>query len=217
MLKTIVNWILAIFRIRSSSEEVTQTEHAQTEPQPAAQAGDQTRQEGAGDLYHRKYSVRIVDAELTADQLMRKMKQDLNLFVPAAMATFDQPDRPMQKGDQIDIHITGPWNGPVRVSEVLPKSFTFVTRDGHLEAGHIRFSICDESGDANRLLFRIESWARSRDWLVRFTYEDLSITKLAQTNMWAYFCQSVVSHSGGTIDGNIEISTKRIIDDSSES
>jgi uncharacterized protein (UPF0548 family) len=92
-----------------------------------------------------------------------------------------------------------------------------VTRDGHLEAGHIRFSISHESGDANRLLFRIESWARSRDWLVRFTYEDLGLTKLAQTNMWAYFCQSVVSHSGGTIDGKIEISTKRIVDDRSES
>lgn len=217
MLKTLVNWILAILRIRSTSDTVRDIDAASTEPQPTARPGDQTRQDGDGDLFHRTYCVRIRDPKLPPGDLMRQMKKDLNQFVPAAMATFEQPGKEMEEGDQINILISGPWNGPVRVSEVRDRSFTFVTREGHLEAGHIQFSFPEEKTSADGMLFRIESWARSRDALVRFTYEDLGIARLAQTNMWAYFCQSVISHSGGTIDGNIEISTERIVDDSAES
>ena len=45
----------------------------------------------------------------------------------------------MRVGDEFTIRIPGPWDGPVRAVEVDATSFGFVTLEGHLEAGRIRF------------------------------------------------------------------------------
>ena len=61
------------------------------------------------------------------------------------MATFDKvtgaEDR-MAVDDEYFIHISGPWNGPVRVVDIDETSFTLATRDGHLEAGFYRVQSC---------------------------------------------------------------------------
>jgi hypothetical protein len=149
---------------------------------------------------------------MSAEELMATMQADPNRFSPQLLARFEKTkgeEGQMALGDEYFIHITGPWNGPVRVTEVTPTSFAFVTLEGHLEAGEIHFEAAPHPERANALHFEIYSWARSRDQAVRFAYEVAGIAKSAQTSMWANWCRCVVEESGGELVGEIEIVTEK--------
>ena len=115
------------------------------------------------------------------------------------MATFEKikglPSR-LQKGDEFHIHISGPWDGPVRVHEVKPHSFTLSTLQGHMEAGRIQFRVCGEGNGPVR--FEIESVARSKDSIVDFLYDKLPFAKIAQQKMWELVCESFYEDATGT-------------------
>jgi hypothetical protein len=92
------------------------------------------------------------------------------------------------------------------VVERTPSSFRFVTLDGHLEAGQIRFAA--ERGDL--LEFRIESWARSGDRLSNLLYHHLRMSKEVQLHMWTSMLERVAELAGGRLTGGIEIRTWRV-------
>jgi uncharacterized protein (UPF0548 family) len=94
----------------------------------------------------------------------------------------------------------------VRVVERTPSSFRFVTLDGHLEAGQIRFAA--ERGDL--LEFRIESWARAGDRLSNLLYHHLRMSKEVQLHMWTSMLERVAELAGGRLTGGIEIRTWRV-------
>ena len=71
-----------------------------------------------------------------------------------------ESSRPIEVGEEIRVRLPGPWNGPVRVIAVSECSFRLATLRGHMEAGEIEFRARD---DGDRLVFEIESWARSSD------------------------------------------------------
>jgi hypothetical protein len=85
----------------------------------------QTPSDGAGHFFHRQYRVDIAHPKLTPEDLMREMQANPNGFSPLSLAIFQktkgEKDR-MEVGDEFFIHITGPWNGPVRTIEVSPTS-----------------------------------------------------------------------------------------------
>jgi hypothetical protein len=112
----------------------------------------------------------------------------------------------MAVGDEYVVRMPGPWDGPVRVVERTPSSFRFVTLDGHLEAGQIRFAA--ERGDL--LEFRIESWARSGDRLSNLLYHHLRMSKEVQLHMWTSMLERVAELAGGRLTGGIEIRTWRV-------
>ena len=99
----------------------------------------------------------------------------------------------MKEGDEYQILITGPWNGPVRVAGVTPDKFKLVTLEGHLEAGEIQFRIM--KANETEVRFEIESMARSRDAIVDFVYDKVPIAKKAQTEMWSCFCRRFGEHA----------------------
>ena len=159
---------------------------------------EQTKNDGYGPLYHRIYSVPVLGSLGSALQVMQQVQTRLNEFSPQALARFEKVKGSANQllvGDEFQIHITGPWNGPVRVSEVSERQFRLVTLQGHLEAGQIRFSILQAKTD-DGIYFEIESLARSRDAIVDFVYDKLQIAKLAQTEMWTYFCQEFADRVG---------------------
>jgi uncharacterized protein (UPF0548 family) len=92
------------------------------------------------------------------------------------------------------------------VVERTPSSFRFVTLDGHLEAGQIRFAA--ERGDL--LEFRIESWARAGDRLSNLLYHHLRMSKEVQLHMWTSMLERVAELAGGRLTGGIEIRTWRV-------
>jgi hypothetical protein len=164
---------------------------------------------GAGPLFHRRYRGRIREADMGARELIDTISSDLDLVAPREFASFTKVQGEkgeMTVGDEYVVRMPGPWDGPVRVIEKTPQSFRFVTLEGHLEAGQIRF----EARDAELLEFTIESWARAGDRLSNLLFDQLRMSKEIQLHMWTSVTQRVAELSGGRLTGGIEIRTRRV-------
>ncbi len=206
------------FPVTSRETETDELENM-TDVQPITleELGDrpfQTIDDGVGTLFHRRYWVDIAESEKSAEAIMRLIQRDPNLFAPQELAHFKRTlgdAESLAVGDEFHISITSPWDAPVRVIDVTPTSFTFVTLDGHLEAGEITFRIIDHPLQSEWLRFEIVSWARSRDRLVQIAFETLGVGKAAQTGMWTFFCQRVVEQSGGRRVGSVQVATQKVI------
>jgi uncharacterized protein (UPF0548 family) len=178
---------------------------------PAVLQGEKPVQfirDGHGNLFVRRYTVNIAHSQLSADDLFHKIATQIDDFSAAELAAFEKTvgaENTLAVGDEFLVRISGPWNGPVRVSEVTPRSFSFVTLEDHLEAGEIQSSL--QSRDDDTLQFRIQSVSRSKDAIVDIAYEKLKAAQVAQTGMWTFFCHKVVEMSGGQQVGEIEVAT----------
>ena len=168
----------------------------------------QTDRDGTGPLFHRLYRARIREAKLPAAEVMARVQGDPNVIAPTELARFHRlsEGEGMRFGDDYIVHMPGPWNGPVRIVDVCPTSFRFVTLTGHLEAGQIEFRASDDGG----LTFEIESWARSGDNLSRILYDGFRMAKEVQLHMWTSSLEQVVRMSGGVRLGPLDIKTKRM-------
>ena len=189
--------------VKPETPLVEQEDHAKHSPLQLAQ-------EGTGDLFNRRYRVEIDKPQLDAKAVMHRIYDDIDWFVPTELATFEKTKgsgEQFAEGDEYMIHITGPWDGPVRTIKVEPMMFAFATLEGHLEAGEIHFRAADEG--ENRLRFEIESWARSKDLLVDLAYDKAGLAKSAQTSMWVLFCRRVAEASGGELIGEVDVTTVR--------
>ena len=191
----------------------TQTPPSTFAAKPGGSRPLQLLDQGEGDLFHRLYQVDIDQPEKSAEQLMREIYTDINAFVPIEMLRFDKmrgADTPdWQIGDEFYIHVTGPWDAPVRVIEVEPTQFALLTLEDHFEAGEIHFGIIDHPDKHGAIRFEIESWARSRDVITDFAYRVLGFSKFAQTRVWTYFCKRVLEQSGGELIDVIRVTTHK--------
>ena len=174
---------------------------------------EQPADTGAGPLLERRYYIDVVRQHLSPTQLMARVQADLPHFSPEMLADFKQQvgdeNGPLRVGDEFSIKILGPWNGSVRVTDVGPTSFEFITLEGHPEAGHIRFEVHPLDGRPDALRFEIHSVARSRDGLVAFAYDTLGGGKLMQKATWVAFCERVAQASGGQALGPVVVETIR--------
>jgi Domain of unknown function (DUF1990) len=169
----------------------------------------QRPEDGSGPLFRRRYRARIRAADRDAGALMAALQEDPNHVVPSGLARFQKtagPSGAMGVGDEFLVRMPGPWDGPVRVAEVTPRSFRFVTLHGHLEAGQIEWRSADEDG---LLVFEIESWARGGDALSYVMHDRLRMAKEVQLHMWTSVLERVARFTGGRLDGGIDIETRR--------
>ena len=172
--------------------------------QPAAQ--------GAGPKLERRYYIDVERPHHTPAQLMAAVQADLPSFSPGLLADFERTkgaEGALRVGDEFHIKILGPWNGSVRVTQVSPTSFEFVTLEGHPEAGRISFEVHALDGRPDALRFEIHSVARSRDGLVAFAYDTIRGGKLMQEATWVEFCERVAQASGGQPLGPVTVETIR--------
>lgn len=172
----------------------------------------QTPSEGAGPRYHRVYAVDLPVTYERALQTMQLLKSDPSFFSPSLIATFEKTKGlpgEMKVGDEFDVHLTAPWRAPVRVSHVSEASFTFLTLQGHIEAGQIQFSVHRRPTGGSR--FEIESITRSKDRLVDFIYDKLRIAQFAQSEMWELFCRGFAKEAleAGAEVPKVDVRTKR--------
>lgn len=152
--------------------------------------------DGAGPRYHRVYSIDLPVSYEAAMSTMANLKLDPTAFSPEWIAVFEKTKgttTELKAGDEFLVRISGPWNGPVRVSQVTDASFTLLTLNGHLEAGQIQFSL--HSKDDGQARFEIESITRSKDRIVDFFYDKLRLAQFAQSQMWELFCKNFAEHS----------------------
>jgi hypothetical protein len=170
----------------------------------------QLLEDGSGPLFRRRYSVRIVGAKHTPEELMAVVVAAPNRAAPVEVAVFRKTrgaDGPLQVGDEFVVRLPGPWDGPVTVVDRTPTSFRFATLKGHLEAGQIEFRT---SADGDAVRFEIESWARSGDRLAGLLFDRVPLAKEMQLHMWTHFCERAAKLAGGRIRGGIRIDTRRV-------
>ncbi len=172
--------------------------------------GLQPVDDGVGILFHRRYQVQIADARVSPEELMATVSADPNRVAPTEFARFTKiagEEGRLEPGDEFVVRMPGPWDGPVRVVHRSPTSFRFATMQGHLEAGQIEFRAAAE-GD--RLVFSVESWARSGDQLSRLLYGQLHMAKEVQLHMWTSVLEHAVDLAGGRMTGGVDIETRRV-------
>jgi hypothetical protein len=168
-------------------------------------------EDGVGPLMHRTFVTRVREAELDAEQLIAAFAGRPNRAAPTALASFVKvrgEEDELRVGDEFTVRMPGPWDGPVRTVEVDRTSFGFVTLDGHLEAGRIRFSARDIG--PGRLEIRIEAWARGGDRLSSLLFDRLPLNKEVQLHMWTSVLEQLTDLSGGRRDGLVDITTRRV-------
>lgn len=168
-------------------------------------------EDGYGPLMHRCYVARIKDAELSAAELINAFAGVPNRAAPKALGSFVKlrgAEGVLRVGDEFTVRIPGPWDGPVRVVEIAANGFGLATLAGHLEAGRIRFS-ADDLGPGG-LEVRIEAWARGGDRISNLLFDRLPVNKEVQLHMWTSVLERLIKLSGGTRDGRVEITTRRV-------
>jgi hypothetical protein len=171
--------------------------------------GIQHVEQGVGPLFHRTYRVAIRDADLDARELMKRVSEDPNHVAPFTFASFQKTEGEeweMRVEDEFVVRMPGPWDGPIRVVDVTPRSFRFVTLEGHLEAGQIEWS----AADGEHLTFQIESWARSGDRVSAILHDRLRMAKEVQLHMWIAVLEKVIELSGGRRASMVEMHTRRV-------
>ena len=181
----------------------------------SGQAGVQPEDDGVGPRFHRRYAVDVAETTRTPAELMADVRRDVQAYVPDEIAVFHKTvgaPGEMTVGDEYDIEIRSPWDGPVRVVEVGPTRLTLATLEGHMEAGQIRFEARDHPTEPGALRFVIESWARSADPAVDLAYDTLGVAKAGQQAMWTFFCQRVAEACGGARMGEVAVTTERQAD-----
>lgn len=182
-------------------------------PWPLALVDERTKTfaDGHGPLFHRTFTVRVVDAEAGAADLIETLSRDLDRGAPPHVVTFarerGEPGR-MLLGDEYRVYMPAPWDGPVRVLARTAYSFRFGTLDGHLEAGEIEFRAAD-TGPAT-VDFVIEVWSRAGDRAAEFVYRRLGIGQEIQAALWVQFCVGAVRLLGGRREGPVCEVTRRV-------
>jgi hypothetical protein len=181
-------------------------------PLGVSNAEVQLPEDGAGPLFHRRYRARIRDSKYSPEELMALVSGTPDRVAPTELASFQKvlgDEGHMALGDEFVVRMPGPWDGPVRVVDVQPTSFRLATLAGHLEAGQIEFTA---SREGERLVFHIESWARSGDRLSDLLYDRVRMAKEIQLHMWTSLLERVARLAAGRITGGIEIDTRRVDD-----
>ena len=166
--------------------------------------------DGAGPLFRRRYAAVVREPRMSPEELIAQVAGDLNKVAPTEFAVFQKvegPDEGMFVGDEYVVRMAAPWDGPIRVVGVTPRSFRFATLAGHLEAGQIEFRAEPAPGG---LRFEIESWARSGDRLSELLYDRLRLSKEVQFHMWTSFLERVVKLAGGKREGGLRIDTRKV-------
>jgi hypothetical protein len=207
-------WRTTVMHRRESLEDGSDEHLPPRFPQAVDPAEVQHASDGCGPLFHRRYSTRIRDAQLSAPALMAQLKTDLNQAAPTKFARFQRvlgEGERLALGDEFVVRMPGPWDGPVRVISDDESSFRLATLDGHLEAGQIEFRTRTGPDDST-LVFEIESWARSGDRLSNLLYHHARMAKEIQLHMWSSFLEGVVRLAEGRMTGGIDIDTRRVDD-----
>lgn len=168
-------------------------EKAVADPHLTSNLPLQHAQNGEGPLYHRAYKLEFNSNAASQKSIFVTLSTNLDRSSSSFLARFFKTRGSpfeLKLGHEYMIRINGPWDGPVRVTELTENSFTFQTLEGHLEAGKIKFSIHEKSPGCFYLL--IESLARSRDQFISFFYDKVPLVRFAQTQMWTRFCKNFV-------------------------
>lgn len=155
---------------------------------------EQLPTEGVGALSARVYSTEIQRSARSAEELIEEVAEHLGELMPLELPAEPGSATSAERGATLtgDLPLRGHFQ--VRVEERTPRSFTFVTIEGHPLAGAVTFSA--EPLSEGRLRFDIRVISRPADvfdWVAMRT-----IGGILQARNWRAVARRVVQLSGGT-------------------
>lgn len=161
-----------------------------------------------GRAVHRRFSLRIVEPEISAEQLATIIATDPNLVSPWEVLRWELPGprRRMRPGDDVLIRMAGPWNGPMRVVVREPHRLRLRTRPGNAVRGELELRLLEDEGG---LVAEIELWERAERPVFALLHDRLGLTARMQTHTWAEFLLRTRSISGGRAEGPVRVVTER--------
>ena len=156
--------------------------------------------QGFGRLWQKTYSISLPGRGLDPARAVAILKENFTSFQPPANRFYPPPDG-IRPGGVILINADTP-GGPVVTGVMVlyagRNSFTFITPEGHPEAGWVTFSSFREQ-DAT--VVQIEGLARAGDPVYELAFRILG-SKLQQ-DIWKHVLQSMLNHLGGS--GQVQV------------
>jgi hypothetical protein len=172
--------------------------------------GTQPAPAGCGPLLQRDYIGVLDETALAPEDVIERLRCQFHEFAPPELARFGYSSRevgPLKVGDEMEVYIWGSGWHKVRVVSTLPTSLTLRTLSGHPEAGRVTFGAYRDLHA--RLIFRICSRARTKDWFRFFGFFVLG--KRVQERIWCAFIRKFADSLQARLrDDHVEVTTQEV-------
>jgi hypothetical protein len=154
-------------------------------------------EEGVGREVHRVYSATIKAPKLHAGRLLEIIAADPNVIAPSEVLRFQktcgEPGR-LEEGDELLIHMAGPWNAPVKVTRRWDEGLRFAATRGHPQIGQVELRFRDRDGEISA-----EIQTRERAAGVQFhLLQRMKLIQRMQSYAWGEMLQNAAQLAGGS-------------------
>jgi hypothetical protein len=157
---------------------------------------------GFGQMWQKTYSVRLSGVDASPADVIRAWKENFPKFWPKGNRFF-APLTNMQPGDVAVLNLagpgglTGPGGMPVISTGIMviysdDESFSFMTPEGHMLAGLITFSACEDEGAP---LVQVQVLIRPYDPLYELTFR-LGVGHKTEDDFWQHTLTALAAHFG---------------------
>ncbi len=160
--------------------------------------------QGFGQLWQKTYRISL-PGSISPEQAVSMLKENFTKFQPPANRFYPPPEG-IRPGEVILINADTPGGLVITGVMVLyagPLSFTFITPQGHPEAGWVTFSSFKE-GDST--IVQIQGLARASDPVYELAFR-LAGSRLQQ-GIWTHVLQSMLKYTG--IEGQVQVTPVRL-------
>ncbi len=150
--------------------------------------------EGFGQLWQKIYRLYIDDLDITPESAITALRENFIALQPS-FNHFYASNKGIRPGEIVAIDSSTP-GGPVSTGVMIlhadERSFTFITPEGHPEAGWITFSAYRDSED--RTVVQILGLTRSSDPVFEAAFH--LVGSKMQVNIWTFLLKSLAAHLG---------------------
>lgn len=156
--------------------------------------------QGFGRLWEKTYRMRLAGIDAGTRDVITALKENFPRFQPAQNRFYPLPAG-IAPGEIVLINAStpaGPLYTGVRVLYADDESFTFMTPQGHPEAGWVSFSAYEEEG---AVIARVQGFARASDPLYELGFELMGARE--QERIWKHVLSSLGRHFG--IEGYVSV------------
>lgn len=164
--------------------------------------------QGFGRLWHKIYRMRLAGVDAGPREVIGALKDGFTRFQPP-QNRFYPPSEGFVPGAVVLINAmtpAGPLYTGVRILHANDESFTFITPQGHPEAGWVSFDACEKDGVT---IARVQGFARASDPLYELAFELMG--SRVQERIWRHVLLSLGRHFG--IRGYVSMEKSCVGDD----
>ncbi|RPJ58151.1 MAG: anti-sigma factor antagonist [Dehalococcoidia bacterium] len=148
---------------------------------------------GFGQLWEKTYTIDLSDSKLNPEQIISVLKDRFPEFQPP-QNWFYPTEAGIKPGEIVLINASTPGGmvaTGVMVLYAAPRSFTFITPQGHPEAGWVTFRSFEEGGC---LIMQVQGLARASDPLYEAAFR-IAGSNLQQ-QIWTFLLESLAQYTG---------------------